>query len=87
MVPDYPHLKKLLLKVKSPSESWQPLVGISIPAAVVADYMGVMPHWQRYKPPTERRAIMLLLIDAFICMHVYSLLTRKQQLVLMACNM
>lgn len=34
----------LLLKVKSPSESWQPLVGISISAAVEADYMGVVPH-------------------------------------------
>uniref|UniRef100_A0A3Q1GRF6 Receptor-type tyrosine-protein phosphatase kappa n=1 Tax=Acanthochromis polyacanthus TaxID=80966 RepID=A0A3Q1GRF6_9TELE len=30
--------------VKSPSETWQPLVGISITAAVEADYMGVVPH-------------------------------------------
>lgn len=30
-----------LLKVKSPSESWQLLVGISISAAVEADYMGL----------------------------------------------
>lgn len=39
-----PTSQELLLKVKSPSESWQRLVGISISAAVGADYAGVVPH-------------------------------------------
>lgn len=30
---------------------------------------------------------MMLLIDAFICMHAHNLLTQKQPFVLMACNM
>lgn len=45
----------LLLKVKSPSEIWQLLVGISISAAVEADYMGVVPHTgSDMNPPAER---------------------------------
>lgn len=39
-----PTSKELLLKVKPPSESWQPLVGISIPAAASADCAEVVPH-------------------------------------------
>lgn len=63
-----------LLKVKSPSESWQLLVGISISAAVEADYMGVVPHTgSDINLPQRGEAIMMLLIDAFICMRVYKL--------------
>lgn len=52
--------------------SWQLLVGISISAAVGADYMGVVPHTgSAMNPPQSEETIMMLLIDAFICVRVY----------------
>lgn len=75
-----------LLKVKSPSESWQLLVGISISAAVEADYMGAVPHTgSDINPPQREETIMMLLIDAFICMRVYKL--DSSSCLSTACNM
>lgn len=75
-----------LLKVKSPSESWQLLVGISISAAVEADYMGVVPHTgSDINLPRREETIMMLLIDAFICMRVYKL--DSSSCLSTACNM
>lgn len=67
-------LSFFLLKVKSPSESRQLLVGISISAAVEADYMGVVPHTgSDMNLPQSEETIMMLLIDAFICVRVHNL--------------
>lgn len=75
-----------LLKVKSPSESWQLLVGISISAAVEADYMEAVPHTgSDINPPQREETIMMLLIDAFICMRVYKL--DSSSCLSTACNM
>lgn len=73
-------------KLKSPSESWQLLVEISISAAVEADYMGVVPHTgSDINLPRREETIMMLLIDAFICMQVYKL--DSSSCLSTACNM
>lgn len=66
-----PH-RSFLLKVKSSSESWQLLVAISISAAVEAHYVGVVPHTGgNINLLLREETIMMLLIDAFICMWMY----------------